>query len=225
MPSASDVGKAVLALTPKVAPLVAGGALRWLLDVAIDGYGKVPGAKVSARGHLKRTKNHEAAIGALVTQHVSLAGAQGFVTNLGGVVTALVAVPANIAGTAILQCRMVAAIAHLRGYSLDDNRVRSAILMCMLGERRAKELISAGALPSTPLAIATAPMFDGDLDYKISQFVMSDVMAVVSGKRLGVFVTKKIPLIGGGVGLAVDGWSTGSVARYARKEFVNRRRG
>ena len=39
-----------------------------------------------------------------------------------------VTVPANIAGLALIQCRMVAAIAHLRGYDLDDRRTRNAIL-------------------------------------------------------------------------------------------------
>ena len=60
--------------------------------------------------------------------HVRLAGAQGFVTNLGGVVTAAVAIPANITGLALIQCRMIAGIAHLRGYDLHDPRVRNAIL-------------------------------------------------------------------------------------------------
>ena len=62
------------------------------------------------------------------------AGAQGFVTNLGGLVTAAVTIPANITGLALIECRMIAGIAHLRGYDLDDPRVRNAILVCMLGE-------------------------------------------------------------------------------------------
>lgn len=223
MASAADIGKAVLTLTPKVAPYVAGGSLRWLLDVAIEGYGKVPGARKSAVGHLGKAGNHEAAIRGLVTQHIAMAGAQGFVTNLGGLLTSLVAVPANIAGTAVVQCRMVAGIAHLRGYDLSDNRVRSAVLMCLLGEKRAKELVKAGELPSTPLGVATAPVFDPDLDLKISQFVMSDVMTVVTGKRLGVLASKKVPVVGGGVGLAVDGWATRGVAKYARAQFPVRR--
>ena len=63
-----------------------------------------------------------------------LAGAQGFVTNLGGLVTAAVAIPVNITGLALIQCRMIAGIAHLRGYDLDDPKVKNAILVCLLGE-------------------------------------------------------------------------------------------
>ena len=62
------------------------------------------------------------------------AGAQGFVTNLGGLVTAAVAIPTNVSGLALIECRMVAGIAHLRGYDLDHPNVRDAILLCMLGE-------------------------------------------------------------------------------------------
>ena len=37
-------------------------------------------------------------------------------------------IPTNITGLALIQCRMIAGIAHLRGYDLDDPRVRNAIL-------------------------------------------------------------------------------------------------
>ena len=44
---------------------------------------------------------------------------------------------AGVSGLALLQCRMIAGIAHLRGYDLDDPRVRNAILLTMLGEATA----------------------------------------------------------------------------------------
>lgn len=223
MPTASHIGKTVLALTPMVAPLVAGGSLRWLLDAAIDGVAKLPGARKAAAGQLAKSADHEQAIASLINQHIALAGAQGFVTNLGGLLTSIVTVPANIAAIAVIQCRLVASVAHLRGYDLDDNRVRSAVLACLLGERRTKELIKSGELPSTPLAIATAPVFDAALDLKVSQHVMRDVLNAVTGKRLGVFLTKKVPIVGGGVALVMDGWSTRSIAQYARAQFPSRR--
>ena len=77
----------------------------------------------------------------MIENHVRYAGAQGFVTNLGGLVTAAVTIPANITGLALIQCRMIAGIAHLRGYDLDDPRVRNAILACMLGEDTVNALV------------------------------------------------------------------------------------
>lgn len=58
----------------------------------------------------------ERAIRDVIEQHVRLAGVQGFVTNVGGVVTMPVTVPANMAGIAVLHLRMAATIAHLRGH-------------------------------------------------------------------------------------------------------------
>ena len=93
-----------------------------------------------------------------------MAGAQGFLTNIGGLVTMPVAVPANIAGLALLQCRMVAGIAHLRGYDLEDKRTRNAILASLLGEERMLALIKKKKLPGTPMALATAPVHDPHLE-------------------------------------------------------------
>lgn len=224
MASPIDSAKVAMQLAPYLAPKMAGGALARVLDLAIEGYSKLPGAKHAAAEMLKQKDDVELAINALVNQHVALAGAQGFATNLGGFVTALVAIPANMAGAAVIQCRMVAGIAHLRGYDLGDNRVRSAVLMCLLGKTHTDELVKQGQLPSTPLGVATAPAFDENLDDKISSLVMNDILAAVSGKRLGVMLSKRIPVIGGGVGAAVDGYATHAIARHAKQQFPSRRK-
>lgn len=222
MATAKEFGKALIATGQKLTP-TAGGAMRRVLELAIDGTTGLPGARDSAAGHLGRRNDRESAIDALVTQHVALAGAQGFVTNVGGLVSMVVTLPANLAGVSVIQCRMVAAIAHLRGYDLNDNRVRSAILMCLLGEEPATQLIRSGELPSTPMAIATAPAFDADLDKTIANQVLAQLLQQMGGKKLGVLLGRRIPVIGGGVGAVADGWSTFGVASYARAEFVDRR--
>ena len=48
-------------------------------------------------------------------------------------------------------------------------------------------------------------------------------MNQIGGKRLGVFLAKKVPLVGGGVGAVVDGWSTHSIIQYAQEQFLSRR--
>ena len=92
------------------------------------------------------------------------AGAQGFVTNIGGLVTAAVAVPANIAGLALIQCRMVAGIAHLRGYDLDGPARPQRDPGRLLGEERRERLVKKRKLPAPPMALATAPVHDPELD-------------------------------------------------------------
>ena len=222
MAGAKDFGKAIMAAGQKLP--TAGGAMRRVIEVAVDGVAGLPGARAAAASALgKYEGDRDKAVDALITQHVALAGAQGFATNIGGLITLAVTAPANLVGAAVIQCRLVAAIAHLRGYDLNSNQVRSAILMCLLGEVSAKTLIESGDLPSSPMGVATAPAFDRDLDKVISDKVVGQMLTSVGGKKLSVLLSKRIPIIGGGVGAINDGWTTLGVGNYARESFVDRR--
>lgn len=194
-----------------------------ILDLAIEGKGKLPGAKHAAKQLLAQRNDPEAAISRMVAQHIAMASGQGFATNWGGFLLSLVTIPANLAAATFVQARLVAGIAHLRGYELSDPRVRTAILMVMLGPSANADLVSRGVLPSSPLVVATAPVFDARLDGQVSRALFDRAMNQVSGKRMGVWAAKRIPLVGGGVGAAVDGWSTSTIARHAMAEFPSRR--
>lgn len=213
--AAKDVGKAMAAMAP--VEKAGGNLMRRFVALAIDGVSVLPGARETGAAALARRKDHEQAIDNLIHTHIALAGAQGFVTNLGGVAVAAVGIPANLAGLAILQLRLVAGIAHLRGYDIDDDRVRSAIMMTLLGPE------SADGLPTSPMLVATAPVFDAELDREISEKVMNEIVTTVGGRRAATLLGKKIPVIGGGVGAALDGWSAHWIGRYAATQFVDRR--
>ena len=158
----------------------------------------------------------------MIENHVRYAGAQGFLTNIGGVVTAAVAIPANITGLALVQCRMIAGIAHLRGYDLEDPRVRNAVLACLLGGDRVDEMLRRGTLPAPPMALATAPVADPALDRRIATEVGSDIIARMTGKRLAVVVGRRVPVVGGVVGMGADGYATWKIGRYADRELLPR---
>lgn len=218
MANAADFGKQLVTRTPDVA----GGLLRSIIEFAIDGNNAFPGAKATAAHSLQTKGDREQAIDSVVLQHVGMASAQGFLTSVGGLITLPVGLPANIAGMAVLSVRMIASIAHLRGYDVDDRRVRAALTLAMLGDEEVRRLVADGKLPTSPLAIATAPMFDADLERRISERVMGSLAGRLGGKHLAVVVVRRIPLVGGGVGAAVDGWLTFGLAAYAKREFVAR---
>lgn len=205
-----------------LAPNASSVALRRILQLAIEGWTKLPGARVAAAQALQKHGAVEPAVDSMVKQHVGLAGAQGFVTNLGGLITMIISVPANLAGVSVVQARLVASIAHLRGYDLNDQRVRTAIAMCMVGDDLAESLEEQG-LPSSPLVIATAPVYDPVLDQKISDRVAAELVARMTGKGVAVAMSKRIPVLGGGIGAAVDSYDTHRVSRYARKNLPSRR--
>ena len=229
MPTSESVGRMIgrgLGPVVRYTPQAAGGVLRRLLEVAIDGTGRLPSAKASAAKQMDRHGGSvEEAIHGVIDLHVRLASAQGFATNLGGIAALPIMLPANLTGVAVLQTRMVAAIAHLRGYDLNDNRVRTALIMCLLGGEQMAKRILDGTLPTSPLAVATAPVFDPELDATVAQQVFQDLTARVGGKNVALAVMRRLPLLGGGVGAAMDGIATHQIGTYAKSELVTRRMG
>jgi len=208
----------------KIAPKFASNYVRTVLDRAIDGFGPMKSAVASADAKLvDNAGDVERAIRGLIRLHTSLAGVQGFVTNLGGVTTVAVSVPANVVGVTLVQCHLVAGIAHLRGYDLEDPRVRNAILACMLGEDMVRELVKKKKLPSSPMTLATSPVHDPELDRLVTAEVTTALFGKVAGRRAATLVGRRIPLLGGGVGAASDGMSTYQIGMYAAGQLKDRR--
>src|SRR6476469_1449929 len=139
-------------LAPRIHELTPGlstGFVREALNRAIDGIGPLAPAAVAADKQLAEQRGDvERAIHEVIENNVRLAGAQGFATNVGGLVTATLAIPANVTGLAIIQCRMAAGIAHLRGHDLADPRVRNAVLALLLGEETVTEMVTTRKLPA-----------------------------------------------------------------------------
>lgn len=215
-------------LTPRLhdlAPGLTNGFVREALNRAIDGIGPLPPAAAAADKQLAEQRGHvDRAIHEVIENNVRIAGAQGFVTNVGGLVTMAITLPANVTGLAVVQCRMVAGIAHLRGHDLSDPRVRNAILALLLGEDQVDALIKKKKLPTTPMALATAPAHDPTLDGVISSVVATDMLTRIAGKRLATTVGRRVPVVGGIVGMGADGFATWRIGRYADRELLPRRR-
>ncbi|HEY2880022.1 EcsC family protein [Nocardioides sp.] len=205
----------------ELAPGLTAAFVREALHRAIYGIGPLPPASSAADKQLQEQHgNVDRAIHEIIENHVRYAGAQGFLTNLGGLATMAFTVPANISGLALVECRMVAGIAHLRGYDLADPRVRNSVLVCMLGDESVRDLVQRQKLPAPPMAMATAPAHDPSLDVMISAVVAADLVAKVAGKRLAGTSGRRIPLVGGLVGMGVDGYATWRVGRYADRELL-----
>jgi hypothetical protein len=223
MGAISSISKRLAPRVTDLAPGLTTTFVREALRRAIEGVGPLPPAAQAAEKQLREQQgNVDRAIHEVIENHVRFAGAQGFVTNLGGLVTATVTIPANISGLALVECRMIAGIAHLRGYDLDDPRVRNAILVCLLGEDAVKDLLRRKKIPAPPMALATAPAHDAGLDTILSAIVASDLITRVAGKRLATTIGRRVPVVGGIVGASADGYATWRIGRYADRELLPR---
>ncbi|GAA5114446.1 hypothetical protein GCM10023339_20160 [Alloalcanivorax gelatiniphagus] len=219
------VGRQLAPRIQGLAPGLTNGFVREALNRAIDGVGPLaPAAEAADKQLAEQRGNVERAIHEVIENNVRIAGAQGFATNVGGLVTMAVAIPANVTGLALIQCRMVAGIAHLRGHDLDDPRVRNAILTLLLGEEQVNELVKKKKLAGPPMALATAPAHDPTIDGVISSVVATDIIARVAGKRLATTVGRRVPVVGGVVGMGADGYATWKIGRYADRELLPRKR-
>ncbi|WP_345453284.1 EcsC family protein [Nocardioides marinquilinus] len=198
--------------------------MREALKRALHGVGPLAGAEEVARKQLESHDGDvEKAVGSVVDAHVRLAGATGLVTNVGGLVTMTVTVPANLTGLAVLQCRMVAAVAHLRGYDLADPRVHNAVLITTLGSDAVDDLVKRRTLPAPPMALATAPAHDPALDATVSTAVARHLITRITGRRLATTVGRRVPGLGGVVGMGADGFATWKVGKYAERELRPRK--
>jgi len=208
----------------KLAPAYGSGLARSVLAKAIDGIGPLRSAASAADDRLiVYGGDVEKTVSALIRRHAATAGAQGFVTNLGGLTTYAATIPANVVGVMLVQCHLVAGIAHLRGYDLHDPRVRDAILACLLGEDHVKMLVKKKELPSTPMVIATAPAHSPTISDLLGREVVTEVLARAAGKRAVSFVARKIPVLGGGIAATNDALATWRVGHYTADQLKERR--
>ncbi len=223
MGAVSALGKKLVPHVPKLAPDLNSSFVHESLRLAIHGAGPLPPAARAAEKQLEEQDGDlDKAIREVVENHVGYAAVEGFLTNLGGLVTAPLTIPANVAGLALIQGRMAAGIAHLRGYDLVDPRVHNAVLACLLGEGTVTTLVKRKELPARPLAIATAPAHDPDLDRVVAAEVTSFLVNRVLGKQAATAVFRRVPVVGGAVGASADAYATWQVGRYAGRELLSR---
>lgn len=220
---ATEVARQVAPKVTTMAPGITESFVRQALHRAIVGVGPLPGASAAADAQLREQHGDvDKAIKEVIENHVRYAAAEGLLTNLGGLVTAAVVAPASISGLAIVQSRMVAAIAHLRGYDLDDPNVRNAILICLMGEEVVTKMVRSKRVPGPPMAVATAMAAHPANDQEIANALAGELISRVIGKRLAATIGKRMPVVGGAVGMVADGVSTWKVGRYADHEFLPR---
>ena len=223
MSYAKRVGAALAPKVTEVAPNLSAAFVHQALAKAISGVGPLPSAASAADKQLAQNNGDvERGIHDVIENHVRYAGIQGFATNLGGLVTMAFTVPTNITGLALIQCRMVAGIVHLRGYDLDDPRVRDAILACLLGEERILKMVKKRDLPGTPMELAAAKVHDAALDTMIANEVAAELITRAAGKRLATTVGRRVPVVGGVVGAGTDAFVTWKIGRYVDREFLAR---
>ncbi|MCD6640233.1 MAG: EcsC family protein [Nocardioides sp.] len=191
-----------------------------LLDTGLDGRGPLSSARqVADELLLEAGGNHEEAIRAVARGTLVRGGIGGFLSGLGGFVTMPVSLPVNLAEFYVQAVRMVGAVAHLRGYDLSDARIRTAVLLTLVGSDTDEVLRKAGMTSATGgvARVALRGMPPAAL-MVVNKAVGFRLMRGVSEKllsRLG----RGVPVAGGVVGAGIDVFMMKKIADQAMKEF------
>ena len=190
-----------------------------LVEAGIDGVGPLDPAATVADQARALARDTEAAIEDLVAAHTKLAAANGFVTGLGGFVTLPVALPVNVAGFYAVATRMVAGIAHLRGYDLDRAEVRSAVLLTLVGADATSVLARAGLDTTGRIAGVALQRLPGPALMMLNKGIGFRLLSQLGRSGLGR-LGRGVPLAGGVIGAGLDSWLLRKIANAARDEFV-----
>lgn len=194
-----------------------------LLDVCYDKalQGVLPGEKSIeelAEDYLAKTSSIEKAIDKLIGYQTVLCGTNGFITGLGGLLVLPVTIPTNVAGVIYVQLRMIAAIAHINGYDIYSDQVRTIAYACLTGSSAANILKNVGIKISEKMAVNALKRVPGAILIKINQQVGFRLVTKFGQKGL-VNVIKMMPLVGGVVGGVFDTGMTLTIGNIAKKVF------
>ncbi|WP_240963227.1 EcsC family protein [Antrihabitans stalactiti] len=192
-----------------------------ILTAGIDGVGPWKGAQHVADEALASSSNPDDAIKRLIRTHRRQVGVSGFVTSVGGPLALVVGMPADVVSFYAAAVRITAAIAHIRGYDLDTEEVKSVVLVSLLGAGGAAAISEAGAKIGTKSAMAAIQRVPGRVLIDINKKVGFRLVTKF-GQQGVINLVKIVPLVGGGVGAGVNVAGLNTIARYAKSNFPER---
>ncbi|MFQ9315941.1 EcsC family protein [Dysgonomonas mossii] len=183
--------------------------LDWAYSKAVSGFTGVDSAYDLGNSYLAQQGSLEDQVDSLIKWQVAKAATSGFVTGLGGVMIMPLTVPANIASVIYVQIRMIAAIAYMGGHDIREDRVKSLIYICMVGNG-AKELLK-------DVSVKAGERLAAKIAEKVSTSIASK-----TGEKSVTSLGKAVPVLGGVVGGSYDAITTRVVGKVAKKIFIDK---
>ncbi|MCL7459028.1 EcsC family protein [Micromonospora sp. MSM11] len=161
----------------------------------------------------------EQVIDRLIMESVAAASTNGFVTGLGGFITMPITLPANIAGSLVINARLVGSIAYLRGYDILDPHVQTFLTLTTAGGTAASTLHGVGVKIGAKLTAQMIKAIPIAVIRKINAQVGFMLLAKYGTQRSVITLAKGIPIAGSLVGAGVDAALTTLVGRAAKANF------
>ena len=193
--------------------------LTWAYKQALSSHGPIDGAIELAESYQGRHSSPRRDANALIRWQTAKAAGLGFITGVPGLPAMPVTLPANLTSVLFIQIRMIAAIAYLGGYDLNDDRVKTLCFACLCGNGARTILREAGIEVSQKMAVSALRRLPGRTFIEINKRVGFRLLTKFGEKGV-INAGRAIPVLGGLVGGGVDAAWTKTIGNRARDIFT-----
>ena len=190
-----------------------------IYEKCLDGIPKVSKpVEELANDYIQKYGKTDKAINKLIKNQLSKNSINGFVAGFGGLPSIAVTLPANVTSVLYVQMRMIAAIAIIRGFDLNDDEVQTFVYMCLAGTAVVDTFKKAGIKFGNRIALKTLKKIPGSVFVRINQKVGFRFITKMGEKGV-INLGKSIPIVGAGVGALMDFTTTKLIANRAKRMF------
>jgi hypothetical protein len=207
------------AKTGKVSETTIMKALNWAYDAALEGLPGLGTAKEMGDEYAKGKGSLEDRANALIRWQVAKASTSGFLTGLGGLLTMPITLPSDLVLVSYVQLHMVAAVAHMGGHDVHEDKVRTLAFMCLCGDAAKDVLKGVGIRVGEKLAEKAVRAVSFETIKAINKAVGFRLLTKFGEKGL-INLGKAVPFVGGPVSALFDGVATNTVGNVARDVFI-----
>ncbi len=195
--------------------------VNWIVEKGVDGVSPLSSANDLALEYKidQGYENDDERVDSLINLETSKNFTSGFITGLGGIITLPISIPSSFGASWVIQARMAGAIAHIYGHDLHEDRVRTLVLISLLGDAGKEVMKQAGIKIGQKITEKTIGQISGKALAEINKKVGFRLITKAGEKGI-VNLTKFVPVVGGMVGGTFDAVACRMVGRTAKNLFA-----
>ena len=195
-----------------------------MVDTGIDGTGRLISARALAQEYLIDASydTYDERVDALIRWEASKNFGTGFITGLGGAITLPVALPAALGASLLIQARMCGAIALLYGHDDNMDRVRTLVLLSILGDAGKEAVKEAGVKVGEQISYSAIRRVSGRTLIEINKRVGFRLVTKAGSKGV-INLTKVVPIAGGVISGSADALTCRAIGNVAKNSFRPKR--
>lgn len=194
--------------------------LDWTYEKSLNGGGIFGTVEELAEKYLKQSGTLREKAVSFKNWQIAKNTMNGVVTGFGGFVIMPVTLSANIASILYVQIRMISVIAHMGGYNVRDDNVKTLVYATLINSSLEETLKNTGIKISAKVSKKIIEQFSYEIINKINKTIGAKLVTKYGSKGL-INLSRGIPFLGAAVSGSIDGYSTHKIGNIAIDNFIN----